>query len=944
MNQEVLTERTGYVNESMLEGRNVRPGCLGQLRGPICDWKNSTRNDHYYTQALWRRVFNLPWVQEAMRTRTLFGEADHPEDRLESTLSKTAVVLVDYQERPEEMDYVGTFDILDTPSGRIVRTLAEYGCELGVSSRGRGSLSKINGRNTVDENSYVFGGFDIVALPAVRKARHQFMKESVQFTSVKNDLKTQINECQSIDELNIIKTILMNSDYGDLVEDINGKISVLSESISRSADNTIVDGLTKDLREAYAKIEELESANSTNTISEIDTSQLVDAKLLINTLAENKEYVSQLGDLKIQLHKLQSENDKLNQQISENTCSSSNGTSKISNGTSEIHVNNNVHNIQEEADFLEGKEEDQRLIEQLLEDNQKLHNLVDHLETVSKDRAKSWSITKETINSDSKLKSATILELQSTVKAKTAEIDSLVEELEDVQYVNQELSQELDTINERYERVCNKLSTVAKRHNNLVDMLENAEERLNNGKSIDDVRKESRSLIADLKDSYDEVLDDLDYEKATRRRLASYYSEVIDDYCSQLDDVNAELADSNNELGHTQHRLGYAQSELANARSELESTYSELEQTQLELQKARKDLRSAHNNLDSTCTELDKTQKELDVAQSRLERTRSTLQTTRDELALSHEELDEASSELIDTQDKLEKAHIELGRRSRIIERLTDDNEDLENELETTHRNANRVHKRMMRDHNAEVNGYQEEIDQLTSELDEITEQFDTYKSKYRSLLESHRDLQAQFESVNASFSDLKIEYDESLTEHEKALNRVSNRYNRIRQELSEQVAYSRTLESELQTVKSNLSESQSKLHESMDLTNQQTEVLQDNLNELSDNYNTLLEENAVLRLSYLGQQANRIGVSSNDLVNMLPKEFSVKDIDAVVESHLSRKKRESNLSITSPLLDGTNKTVTPKTRLKPVNESLISTQKTLEALQLTKRPVVDKQ
>ena len=130
----------------MTSGDTVRPGCLGQLKGPIAEWHDSTRNDRYYSRKLWEGVFNTPWVKEALRTKTLFGEADHPDDRLEPKLMKAAVVLTSYDINETDETVYGTFDILDTPSGRVLRTLSDYGCELGVSSRGRGRIVTRNGR------------------------------------------------------------------------------------------------------------------------------------------------------------------------------------------------------------------------------------------------------------------------------------------------------------------------------------------------------------------------------------------------------------------------------------------------------------------------------------------------------------------------------------------------------------------------------------------------------------------------------------------------------------------------------------------------------------------------------------------------------------------------------------------------------------------------------
>ena len=288
MDEELLVNQTGNITESLTSGDCVRPGCLGQLKGPIADWNDSTRNKRYYSRDLWVKVFDTDWVKEALETRTLFGEADHPEERIEPLLTKAAVVLVDYNFVDEEQTIYGTFDILDTPSGRILRTLADYGCELGVSSRGRGQLVTRNGRQEVDPNSYVFGGFDVVALPAVKKARQVFIKESGT-KKFRMDIVDQIEMCESESDLRIIKNVLDNANLSDI-----NKIDQLIESriseFNPTDDDTIIAGLTRDLREACDQIRDLRiqlDKVNTPTHDTFNESEVIDK--LRSILSENDQ-------------------------------------------------------------------------------------------------------------------------------------------------------------------------------------------------------------------------------------------------------------------------------------------------------------------------------------------------------------------------------------------------------------------------------------------------------------------------------------------------------------------------------------------------------------------------------------------------------------------------------------------------------------------------------
>ena len=73
-------------------------------------------------------------------------------------------------------EYIGKFNIVDTPCGRIVYALAKAGFKLGVSSRGTGDYDEYTGE--VDPDTYNFTCFDVVVLPAVKDARMNLVTES----------------------------------------------------------------------------------------------------------------------------------------------------------------------------------------------------------------------------------------------------------------------------------------------------------------------------------------------------------------------------------------------------------------------------------------------------------------------------------------------------------------------------------------------------------------------------------------------------------------------------------------------------------------------------------------------------------------------------------------------------------------------------------------------
>ena len=64
---------------------------------------------------------------------------------------------------------MGKLKALDTPSGNILKSLAQSGISLGISSRGMGSVHEANG-NTIVEDDFQLICFDIVSEPSTTNA------------------------------------------------------------------------------------------------------------------------------------------------------------------------------------------------------------------------------------------------------------------------------------------------------------------------------------------------------------------------------------------------------------------------------------------------------------------------------------------------------------------------------------------------------------------------------------------------------------------------------------------------------------------------------------------------------------------------------------------------------------------------------------------------------
>lgn len=180
--------------KKLTEAEQKSRGILGRLVGPCADFVNPTRNGRKYSEKLWENVFSNPIMQEKIKNRCVFGELGHPADRTETDMEKIAICLAEQPKKGQDGKLYGVFDILNTPNGRILKSLCDYGCKIGISSRGQGDLiTDMDGEEAVDPDTYDCECFDAVLLPGVEAARLTYVTESLN-TKNRKGLKVALTE------------------------------------------------------------------------------------------------------------------------------------------------------------------------------------------------------------------------------------------------------------------------------------------------------------------------------------------------------------------------------------------------------------------------------------------------------------------------------------------------------------------------------------------------------------------------------------------------------------------------------------------------------------------------------------------------------------------------------------------------------------------------------
>lgn len=222
-------------------------GILGRLVGIVADFKNPTRNGRYYTESLWDKTFENPLVREKLETRCMLGELGHPKDRTDIDMEKVAICLAEQPKKGTDGKVYGVFDILNTPNGRILKALCDYGCKIGVSSRGEGDVTEdFSGNETVEPDTYDLECWDAVVLPAVKAARPRYVTESLESTRTLRRALNEALETATEEEKAVMEQTLneLDIDYSteeeqvsESVDDIDTEPQVAKEEPVAAEDN-----------------------------------------------------------------------------------------------------------------------------------------------------------------------------------------------------------------------------------------------------------------------------------------------------------------------------------------------------------------------------------------------------------------------------------------------------------------------------------------------------------------------------------------------------------------------------------------------------------------------------------------------------------------------------------------------------------------------------------
>jgi hypothetical protein len=159
------------------------------IEGVFAQADKKNRNGRIYPKPIMERAVKT-YVDTQVSKKRAVGELNHPEGPTVN-LDKVSHLITDL--KFEGNNVVGRAQILDTPMGKIVKGLLEGGVQLGVSTRGMGSLEKRNGAMVVKDD-FMLSTVDIVQDPSAPEAFVNGIMEGVDWLWHNGVLSPQVIE------------------------------------------------------------------------------------------------------------------------------------------------------------------------------------------------------------------------------------------------------------------------------------------------------------------------------------------------------------------------------------------------------------------------------------------------------------------------------------------------------------------------------------------------------------------------------------------------------------------------------------------------------------------------------------------------------------------------------------------------------------------------------
>lgn len=286
---------------------------IGQFSGKCCDGNVENNNQMTLPVELFRNLIASDEYKEAIKNRYYLGFLGHPEDPGCQDYKDACIVMTDMK-LEDNGEVTGTFDLIDTPVGRVVKAFIDAGVTFGISIRGAGD---VDGNGVVDPDTFVFRGFDLVTFPAYNDAVPTFreiaassdMDKQVKYKKVCKTVKDNLQSITSSTTLDAMKEQFNES--SDEYEAIQAHIDELEDDESSEEEQIPEEhvAITAQQLEGMTQLylEQVEANRKLNNRLKSLSLELRDTRVSAARKLKSVKRItsSQVNDLRGELHKVE---------------------------------------------------------------------------------------------------------------------------------------------------------------------------------------------------------------------------------------------------------------------------------------------------------------------------------------------------------------------------------------------------------------------------------------------------------------------------------------------------------------------------------------------------------------------------------------------------------------------------------------------------------------
>jgi hypothetical protein len=168
-----ISENVKYLQEESDSGSKSL-----YITGPFMMYNTKNRNGRVYPKEVMESAVTR-YVNEKVNNGCAYGELNHPSGP-NIDLDRVCIIIKELNIKDDNKVW-GKALVTSTPKGDVVKGLMESGANLGVSSRGLGSLKQKDQLMEVQNDFRLVTGADVVADPSAHEAYVKGILENVDY-------------------------------------------------------------------------------------------------------------------------------------------------------------------------------------------------------------------------------------------------------------------------------------------------------------------------------------------------------------------------------------------------------------------------------------------------------------------------------------------------------------------------------------------------------------------------------------------------------------------------------------------------------------------------------------------------------------------------------------------------------------------------------------------